>query len=304
MSEESLPLPASPAVGVAGLGLMGAPMARRLLAAGHRVQVWNRSVAKTRPLVTAGAGAAATPAALAADCDVLVICLTDQHAVEQVVFGADGLVKSMRSGTVLVDHSSIAPDAARAMGQRLAAEAGGIWIDAPVSGGVAGVENASLAIMAGGPAQAIEQVAPIVRSYAARITRVGDTGAGQIAKLCNQVIVATTIGAISEAVALAARTGIDAAALPEALAGGWADSVLLQTFVPRMADGYEQMVGAADTMHKDVRNVLDFAAAHGIDLRIVQAVEAVYAQAAAQGLGAQDISEIVRVAWPDRPDRS
>jgi 3-hydroxyisobutyrate dehydrogenase-like beta-hydroxyacid dehydrogenase len=289
----------SAALAFCGTGLMGAPMVRRLLAAGHRVRVWNRSPDKARALAADGAEPADTPAEAADGCAGVFLCLTDERAVQATVFGAQGVHRAR--GAWLVDHSSIAPEAARRFAAQLQQINGRAWIDAPVSGGVAGAQAGTLSVMAGGPADAIQAASACMRAYAARITRMGPVGAGQIAKLCNQTIVASTVNAIAEAVALAQRSGIDAARLNTALAGGWADSVLLQIFVPRMTAAVEQPLGTVDTMLKDVENVAALARATHTELAGLNGVLASYRAAAAQGLGPADLSDIVRVAWPERP---
>ena len=286
-------------LGFCGIGLMGAPMVRRLLAAGHRVHVWNRSPAKAQALVAEGALLAAAPAELAERCDTVLLCLTDQKAVQATVFGADGIAQAKRA-RALIDHSSIAPDAARDFAARLQAANGMDWIDAPVSGGVKGAEAGTLAIMAGGRADTLARLEPVMRAYAARVTHMGEVGAGQVTKLCNQTIVATTLAAISEAVALAQANGIDAAKFTEALAGGWADSTLLQIFVPRMTGSNTPIIGALRIMQKDVDNVAACAGATATPMPVLSATQQSYRLAASQGWGDADLSEIVRVAWPRR----
>ena len=285
-------------IGFGGTGLMGAAMVRRLLQAGHRVMVWNRTPEKAAALVAEGAVLAADPAELAQHCETVILCLTDTRAVEQVAFGSNGL--SHRPGALrrVVDHSSISPTATRAIAQRLKEQTGADWVDAPVSGGIAGAANGALVVMAGGDAAAIEQASPALRAYARAITRMGDSGAGQVAKLCNQTVVATTLCAIAEAVSLAQRSGIDAAALSTALAGGWADSVLLQTFVPRMTTPPAQSIGALATMLKDVDNVAEAMQQAAVHAPVLMAVQERFRQGKAQGLGEADLSQIVRVAKP------
>ncbi|GAA5235866.1 NAD(P)-dependent oxidoreductase [Verticiella sediminum] len=289
----------SKVVGFCGIGLMGSPMVRRLLAAGHTVRVWNRSPAKAQALAADGAQVVDTPAAAAQGADGVFLCLTDQSAVEVVVFGENGIAGV--PGGWLVDHSSIAPQATRGFAQRLAESAGRVWVDAPVSGGVPGATAGTLSIMAGGPAETLAAATPCIEAYAGRITRVGDVGAGQVAKLCNQTIVASTLNAIAEAVALAQHSGIDASALDTALAGGWADSTLLQLFVPRMTGPSSAPLGAVATMLKDVENVAALAAETGTRMRGLDGVLASYREAKARGLAGQDLSEIVRVPWPQKP---
>src|SRR5208282_1912427 len=176
-------------LGYLGLGMMGFPMTRRLVNAGYDVTVWNRSPGKATALVEAGAKQASMPSDVAANAGIIFMCLTDADAVERVVFGAGGLATAPGSGKLVVDFSSIHPDAARAIAIRLKAANGMGWIDAPVSGGTVGAEQGTLAVMAGGDAADIERVRPYVLAMARRLTHMGPVGAGQTTKLCNQVIV-------------------------------------------------------------------------------------------------------------------
>lgn len=249
-------------LGYLGLGLMGAPMSRRLLRAGHDVTVWNRSAGKTAALVETGAKGAATPREVAACATIIFMCVTDAAAVEEVVFGADGFTAEAGTGKVVVDFSSIHPEAARDIAARLKTANGMKWIDAPVSGGTKGAEEGTLAVMAGGDAADVERVRPYVLAMARRFTHMGVTGAGQTTKLCNQVIVGCAMAVLAEATRLAANAGIDANRLPEALAGGFADSIPLQLFVPRMAQGiHSPPLGTIATMLKDLDTVADVAQA-------------------------------------------
>jgi 3-hydroxyisobutyrate dehydrogenase len=243
-----------------GLGMMGVPMARRLLGAGHPVAVWNRSPGKAQTLLEAGAKLAANPREVAASCSIIFMCVTDAAAVDEVVFGADGLASVPGTGKLVVDFSSIHPDKARSIAARLKAANGMGWIDAPVSGGTKGAEEGTLAVMAGGDAADIERVRPYVLAMARRLTHMGPTGAGQTTKLCNQVIVGCAMAVLAEATRLAVNSGIDAGRLPEALAGGFADSIPLQLFVPRMVQGiHSPPLGHIATMLKDLDTVADVA---------------------------------------------
>jgi 3-hydroxyisobutyrate dehydrogenase len=247
-------------LGYLGLGMMGFPMTRRLLQAGHHVTIWNRSPAKAAALVEAGATLARLPRELAASVDIVFMCVTDAAAVEDVVFGPDGLATVDGSGRLVVDFSSIHPDAARAIAARLKEANGMGWIDAPVSGGSKGADEGTLAVMAGGDAADIERVRPYVLKMARRLTHMGPVGAGQTAKLCNQVIVGCAMTVLAEATRLAVNAGIDAGKLPEALAGGFADSIPLQLFVPRMVQGiHAPPLGHIATMLKDLDTVVDVA---------------------------------------------
>jgi 3-hydroxyisobutyrate dehydrogenase len=235
-------------------------MSRRLVNAGHELAVWNRSAAKTTALVEAGARLAANPREVAASASIIFMCVTDAAAVEDVVFGPAGLASVAGAGRVVVDFSSIHPDSARAIAARLEVANGMRWIDAPVSGGTKGAEEGTLAVMAGGDVADIERVRPYVLSMARRLTHMGPIGAGQMAKLCNQVIVGCAMAVLSEATRLAVNSGIDAGKLPEALAGGFADSIPLQLFVPRMIQGiHSPPLGHIATMLKDLDTVADVA---------------------------------------------
>jgi 3-hydroxyisobutyrate dehydrogenase len=249
-------------LGYLGLGLMGTPMTRRLLKAGYQVTVWNRSEAKVTPLLEAGASRAAMPRDVLANSDIVFMCVTDANAVEEVIFGPEGISAASGASKLVVDFSSIHPDAARDLAARLKAANGAGWIDAPVSGGTKGAEEGTLAIMAGGEAGDIERVRPYVLAMARRFTHMGAIGAGQTTKLCNQVIVGCAMAVLAEATRLAVNAGIDANRLPEALAGGFADSIPLQLFVPRMVQGiHSPPLGHIATMLKDLDTVADVAQA-------------------------------------------
>ncbi|MBV8260442.1 MAG: NAD(P)-dependent oxidoreductase [Paraburkholderia sp.] len=290
-------------LGFCGPGLMGAPMIRHLLRAGHAVRVWNRTPAKAEALVADGAQVAATPGELAREADVALLCVADAAAVESVVFGEEGLLTGATGKGVrvrrIVDHSSIPPDATRRLAERAAAYGVG-WIDAPVSGGVAGAQNGTLAVMAGGAVADVDAITPILAAYAARVTHMGAAGAGQTTKLCNQAIVTATVAAIAEAVSLARRSGIDAAKLPEALAGGWADSTLLRTFVPRMTQDGLEPIGALKTFQKDVDTVAAAAALTGTPMPVSGTVQQLLRLAAAMGLAQADFSGFIDVLQTPR----
>jgi 3-hydroxyisobutyrate dehydrogenase len=247
-------------LGYLGLGMMGFPMSRRLVQAGHDVMVWNRSKAKAAALVELGAKPATSPREMAERCDIIFMCVTDAVAVEDVVFGAEGLATADGRGKLVVDFSSIHPDAARTIATRLREKNGMAWIDAPVSGGSKGAEEGTLAVMAGGEAADVERARPYVLAMARRLTHMGPVGAGQTTKLCNQIIVGCAMTVLAEATRLAVNAGIDAGKLPEALAGGFADSIPLQLFVPRMVQGiHSPPLGHIATMLKDLDTVVEVA---------------------------------------------
>lgn len=282
-----------PTLAYIGLGLMGAPMTRRLIAAGHTVHVWNRSPDKLLPVVAAGAIAAATPRAAVEAADIVFMCLFDAKAVEAVVFGPDGIAAAAGAGKVLVDHASIRPDRTREFAARLKAANGMDWVDAPVSGGVKGATEGTLAVMCGGDAAAYERARPVLAAYAANVNLMGPSGAGQVAKLCNQVICGSTMVVIAEAVRLAQNAGVDARLLPRALAGGFADSKPFQILVPRMIDRPAESIGAADTMLKDLDTAVDLGRDNGTPLPIAGLAAQLLRTLAAQGKGGEEISAII-----------
>ncbi|MBR0846632.1 NAD(P)-dependent oxidoreductase [Bradyrhizobium diazoefficiens] len=288
-------------LGYLGLGLMGTPMSRRLLDAGYQVTVWNRSHRKVDLLVEAGAKRAVAPRDLLASSDIVFMCLTDAVAVEEVIFGPEGIAASPGAGKLVVDFSSIHPDAARDLAARLKAANGAGWIDAPVSGGTKGAEEGTLAIMAGGEAADIERVRPYVMAMARRLTHMGPTGAGQTTKLCNQIIVGCAMAVLAEAARLAVSAGIDANRLPEALAGGFADSIPLQLFVPRMVQGiHSPPLGSIATMLKDLDTVADVAQATSTPVPMASLAGQIFRLAkAARGAGA-DALEIYKLSATER----
>ena len=282
-------------LGYIGIGLMGRPMVLRLLAAGHEVTVWNRSKDKLAPVLEKGAKAAASPAEVARAADIVMMCVTDQRAAEEVLFGAHGVSKAEVQDKLLVDFSSIAPASARDFAKRLADKGMGM-IDAPVSGGVPGAEKGALAIMAGGKAEHIERARPIVMHLAQRFTRMGDSGAGQVTKLCNQIIVGSLFPVIAEAMRLAEAAGVDAKLLPEALKGGFADSLPLQIFGARMAARqFEPPLGTNNIMLKDLENAAAVAKEFGVSLAMAQSAADLYRLMRTQGKGEKDPAVLVEL---------
>jgi len=286
---------AKPKLGYIGLGLMGKPMTLRLLAAGYEVSVWNRSRDKLVPVMEKGATPVESPAAVARGSDIVMMCVTDQKAAEQVLFGRDGVAEGAARGTLVVDFSSIAPAAARAFAARLAERGVGL-VDSPVSGGTAGAEKGTLVAMAGGRAEDIERARPVVMHLAQRFTRMGDAGAGQITKLCNQIIVGCLFPVIAEAVRLAEAAGVDANMLPEALKGGSADSLPLQIFGARMAARtFEPRIAANSIMLKDLENAATVAKECGVPLPMADTAAGRYRLLAAQGKAESDPATLVEL---------
>ena len=244
---------ALPALAFAGIGLMGLPMTRRLLAAGYPLTLWNRTPDKCAPLLEQGAHRVENPAELCRDASVVMLCLANTEVVREVVFGPGGIVEGARPGQLLVDFSSLEPAATREMAAELEARTGMRWVDAPVSGGTPGAESGTLAIMAGGREEDVERVRPVLAHLGQRLTRMGEVGAGQVTKVCNQMIVACNALVIAEVVALAERSGVDASLIAPALAGGFADSKPLQILAPQMAASqFEPIKWHVRTLLKDL----------------------------------------------------
>jgi 3-hydroxyisobutyrate dehydrogenase-like beta-hydroxyacid dehydrogenase len=279
-----------------GTGLMGAPLAKRLLDARFELRVWNRTPSKLAALTAVGAVALPTVAEACDAADVVCTCLADARAIEDVVFGGSGVVAARRVPGILIDFSTAGPDATVRFAERLKGATGTSWIDAPVSGGPTGAASGKLVIFCGGDAGAVAQVQPLFAAIAARVTHFGGHGTGQTAKLCNQVIVASTLAAIAEALTLAETAALDSAALVDALTGGYADSLLLQIFGRRMANRtFEPKLGAVDTMAKDISLAADLGRSLGPRLPVIGAVAATYEAAVQAGLASLDLSALVRL---------
>jgi 2-hydroxy-3-oxopropionate reductase len=224
-----------PTVGFIGLGIMGKPMARNLLRASYPMVVLNRSRGPVDDLVAEGARAGSSPREVAAASDVVITMLPDSPDVEAVVLGDDGVATGIRAGALYIDMSTIAPATARTIAGRLH-ERGVDVLDAPVSGGEKGAIDATLSIMIGGTDAAFARAEPILRALGKNIVHVGPDGAGQVTKACNQIVVGVTIEAVAEALALAAASGVDVAAVRTALMGGFAQSKILEVHGQRMID--------------------------------------------------------------------
>ena len=283
-----------------GVGLMGTPMTLRLLDTGHPVSVWNRTASKLALVLEKGAQAVSSPGEVTRAADGVLMCLTDGTAVEEVVFGSSGIAESLGAnagvGKLLVDFSSISPDHSRRMAARLRDETGMGWIDAPVSGGVKGAEEGSLAILAGGDADEIARMAPVLAHLSAQVTHMGPSGAGQVTKLCNQAIVGCNLAVIAEAHNLAARSGVDAAALAQALRGGFADSIPLQIFGPRFAQRItDPLLGHVFTMLKDLEGACVLGRNADAPLPMTALAADILRELDEKGLGGSDIGVLMEL---------
>ncbi|WP_159913911.1 NAD(P)-dependent oxidoreductase [Pantoea sp. 18069] len=259
-----------------GTGLMGAHQARRLLKAGHTVCAWNRSIDKARALVADGATVAATPAEAVAQAEVVFVMLENGDVVQQVLFdsGAAQALARTQPGAVVVDTSSIKPAQARQHALQLHA-LGLQHVDAPVSGGVSAAEAGSLAIMAGGDEAVFDRVQPLL-SAMGRATHVGPSGAGQLAKLANQMIVAVNIAAVAEALQMAAAGGADPAKVRDAIRGGFAESRVLELHGQRMVDGDFTLRARSTMQLKDLRNAQEVALDTGFTAPTVNIVTTLF----------------------------
>ncbi|MGC4394371.1 NAD(P)-dependent oxidoreductase [Hydrogenophaga sp. T2] len=276
-------------VAVLGIGLMGFPMARRLCEAGCRVSVWNRSRSKAERLLPFGAHVADTPGEAAGRADIVITLLENGDVVDDVLF-RQGAAAGLARGGLVVDMSSILPRQARDHAQRLAALGLG-HVDAPVSGGTVGAEAGTLAIMAGGKAGDFERARPVFEILG-RPTHVGPHGAGQLAKLANQMIVGITIGAVAEALLMCEKGGADMGKVRQAIGGGFAESRVLQVHGQRMVERDFTKRAAMTVQLKDMRNAMTTAGELGFEAPITGLFERLFAEAVEQGVGDLDHSAL------------
>ena len=281
-------------VGFVGLGAMGRPMAMHLLRAGHRLAVWARRPEAAAPLLAAGAIACADAADVARRSDVVFTIVTGSADVESVALGADGLGEGLAVGSILVDMSTIAPETARSLARRLSRQ-GVDMLDAPVSGGEQGAIAATLAIMVGGKAAVLERVRPLLECLGRTIVHVGDNGAGQVAKACNQMVMVGAIQAVAEALHFAAAAGADPARVRQALGGGSAGSRVLDVMGGRMVDRDFAAGVEARLHHKDYGVVLAEACRLGVPMPVAAAVCQQLNALMARGWGHSDTASLLRV---------
>lgn len=292
-------------LGFIGPGIMGQPMILNLLKAGHAVAVYGRTAARTAPLAAAGAEICASPAEVAKVADIVFTCVSDTPDVEAVIFDDGGIVHGARTGSVVVDMSTISADATRDFAQRLAAK-GIEMLDAPVSGGESGAIAGTLSIMVGGRDETFARVKPYFEAMGKNIVHVGGNGAGQVAKSCNQIVVAVTIEAVAEAMLLAEKSGVSGAKVREALLGGFAASKILEVHGNRMLnDDYKP--GFKTVLHrKDMGIVLDNAQRLGLMLPAAILATGHLDAVLAAGEGDQDSSAIFKAlkrAQDENPEK-
>ena len=281
-------------IAVIGLGTMGAPMAENLIKAGFEVTVHNRTRSREDPLETLGAGRADSPAAAAADAEILLTCVSDTPDVERVLLDPEiGAINGLKEGTLVIDCSSIAPEATRRIAESLRAKGIG-YVDAPVSGGSEGAINGTLTIMCGGSEDDYERARPVLQVIGSKVTRIGPVGCGQIAKVANQVVITGTFMALGEALTLAYRAGADPAKVVEAIGGGVAGSWILNNRSEKMLND-DYPLGFRLRLHrKDLGIALDTARQFKVPVPIASLVATIEDALIAQGYGDEDMSNLAR----------
>ncbi len=281
-------------VGYIGLGLMGKSIARNIHKAGFEIVVHNRSRAAVDELVAEGAKAATSPAEVAGQVDVIFTNLPDTPDVEQVVLGENGIIQGGKAGLIWVDNSTIKPAAARAISQKLA-EKGILSLDAPVSGGDIGARNGTLAIMVGGPKEALDKVMPVFQAMGKTITHVGEAGAGQVAKAANQIMVAAQMVAMGELLVFSQKAGVDPVKVIEAIKGGAAQCWTLDVKPPRLFAGNRQPGFKASMQAKDLNIILETAREYGIPLPSTAVDAQLYNAMLQQEMGGLDNSAVIGI---------
>lgn len=281
-------------IGFIGLGIMGQPMALNLVKGGHALAVYGRRAETMAPLKAKGAIACGSPKEVAGKSDITIVMVSDTPDVEQVILGENGVIHGARPGSVVVDMSTISSSATREMARKLA-DQGIEMLDAPVSGGEVGATNATLSIMVGGKDKTFQRVKPLFELLGKNIVHVGDHGAGQVAKACNQIVVAVTIQGVSEALTFARKNGVDAAKVREALMGGFAGSKILEVHGKRMLDNDFKPGFKVKLHQKDLRIVMEDAHKLGLGLPGAALVAQHLNALMGSGEGELDSAAIVKV---------
>lgn len=280
-------------VGFAGLGIMGRAMALNLISAGFDTIVWNRTAAKTVDLAARGAAVATSASELASRCDVVMMCVSDTSDVEEVVFGEQGVAAGLRPDCLIIDHSTISPEATKRFAATVT-EAGAHWLDAPVSGGAEGAARGTLSIMVGGDAGQLERAMPYLTAVGSTITHIGPTGSGQLAKAVNQILVVLNQLAVSEALLLADAGGLDLDTTLRAVESGAAGSWMLSNRGPQMIERDWRPGFTIDLQQKDLRLVLDAADSLGVPIPGTSLVFQLYRALQERGLGSEGNHALVK----------
>lgn len=280
-------------IGFIGLGIMGRSMARNLLKAGFDLRVWNRTAKRMDELAEAGAATAANPADLAAQSDLIITCVSDTPDVEAVILGQNGVIHGARAGALVIDMSTISPQATREIAAQLAAR-GLEMLDAPVSGGSEGAARGTLSIMVGGAAEQVERAMPVFQAMGKTITHVGGSGAGQIVKLVNQILVVGNALAMSEALLFAQAGGVDLHKAFDAVSQGAGGSWMLSNRGPQILARDWRPGFTVDLQQKDVRLVLAAADQLGVPVLLSSLVSNLYRTLQARGLGAEGNHALIK----------
>lgn len=281
-------------IGFIGLGLMGKPMARNLMKAGAEMIIYNRTQAVAEQLALEGMSSATSPLEVADRAEIVILMLGDTPAVDAVLLGEFGVIEGVNENTLIIDMGTTLATEAKRFAKAVA-DKGGQMVDAPVSGGEIGAIDGALTIMAGGSDAAMSRATPIFAVLGTKTTHVGPSGSGQVAKAANQVIVGLSIGAVSEALALAKHMGVDPAKVREALQGGFADSRILEVHGQRMIDGTFKPGGKCTTQRKDMDQALTLAAGVDLPLPATALSRDLYDQAIEKGLGDLDHSGLFKL---------
>jgi len=291
---------AKPTLGLIGIGLMGQPMALNFLAAGYSLNIWNRTTSKCQPLVAAGAHLQTTIGQLTQTSDIILLCLSDTDAVKAIIHRNDGIIQYGNSTQQLIDLSSIDPEITVQLADELKEKTGMSWVDAPVSGGISGAQEGTLAIMAGGTVSAIETAQSVLKPLYSQFTHMGATGSGQITKICNQMIVSCNVLVIAEMIALAQNAGVNANKIPTALTGGFADSKPLQIVGPEMAQkNFEPVKWRVKTLLKDLRLANKLANHYNNAIPMSKLAETLLTQHGSQGYLEHDPSTLIKLYCED-----
>lgn len=290
-----------PRIAYVGVGLMGLPMVTRLVARGYAVTAYDIAARQNAAASAAGAKVAASPAATTQGADLVLLNLPTTDAVDTAVFGADGVAGAMQAPQLLVDFSTVKVDKGRAFAARLHERTGCGWIDAPVSGGPPAVASGTLTVMAGGDEADVARIAPLMADLAGRFTHMGPSGSGLVAKMINQLIVGCAHTVMAEALAMAEAAGIDAARVPECLAGGYADSVMLQRAYPRMVQRDFAPQGYARQMLKDLEMLNELAGGLKVPLPMTAAAQQLYRMLVQRGHAELDSTAVFKLYAPDAP---
>ncbi len=293
-----------PRIGFIGIGIMGEAMTRRLLDKGYQVTVWNLEPERLDTVVPHGAKPAASPAEVATASDVVMLCVLHMAAVERCVFAEDGIAAGGASTKLVIDLSTADPEGTRQAAAKLKALTGTGWVDAPVSGGPQLARTGGMTVMAGGSDADFAAAQPLLADMAGNLTLMGPVGAGQTTKIINQAIVGTGYVVMAEALMLAEAAGIDATRLPQCLAGGHADSSLLQRLYPQMqARAFEPPASYARQLLKDLKAVSAFSQGLGLDLRVIEEAVHRYADYVALGHEMSDSAAVVKLYEHDAASR-